>query len=56
VTYDVMTGLQTPKLKWIVESYFSGIFNQNSPFLDCIALKSDALRSFEKSVNIYLIS
>jgi len=56
MTYDVMTGIQTPKLEWIVESYPSRVFNQNPPFLDCIALKSEALRSFEKSVNIYLIS
>jgi hypothetical protein len=53
---DVMTSLQTSKLKWIVESYSSRVFNQNPPFLDCIALKNEALRSFEKPVNIYLIS
>ena len=56
MNYDVMAGIQTPKLKSILESYSSGIFNQNPPFLDCTALKSEALRSFEKSVIIYLIS
>jgi hypothetical protein len=53
---NIMTGIQTPKLKSILELYSAGAFNQNPPFLDCIALKSEALRSFEKSVIIYLIS
>jgi hypothetical protein len=44
-----MTSIQTPKFKSILGSYSSGVFNQNPPFLDCIALKSKALRSFEKS-------
>jgi hypothetical protein len=50
---DITRGIQTPMLKWIVESYSLGVFNQNAHFLDCLALKSEALRSFEESVNIY---